>query len=285
METAVAISHDSFPATGSASAVVLANAFNFPDALAGTPLAAAKHGPLLLSPGDGLDPRVAAEIARVLPAGRTVYVLGGAAAMSSTVTGQLASGGYNVVRYGGVNRFDTAAIIADQGLGHPSIVLEATGTNFPDALAGGAAAVAVHAAILLTNGGTQAPETAAYLSAHPPVGMFALGGPAAAAAPNATPLVGSDRFATSNLVASTFFTRPTIAAIANGFAFPDALAGGAHIGAKGGPLLLVAPSGALPSSVRFYLNDNVATLNSGWAYGGSLAVGDDVLGAASQAMA
>ena len=70
-------------------------------------------------------------------------------------------------------------------LGNPTTVLEATGLNFPDALAGGPAAIEDGAAILLTNGKVQAAETSAYLAAHTGGSHFALGGPAAAADPSA----------------------------------------------------------------------------------------------------
>src|ERR1700733_10001266 len=59
--TAIAVSQSQFPA-GQAQAVVLASDSAFPDALAGTPLAAAKDGPLLLTSPSGLGPAVSAEI-------------------------------------------------------------------------------------------------------------------------------------------------------------------------------------------------------------------------------
>ena len=64
--TAVAVSSAAFPG-GSASAVVLARADAFADALAGGPLAAAKHAPLLLTSSGSLDAVTSAEILRVLP--------------------------------------------------------------------------------------------------------------------------------------------------------------------------------------------------------------------------
>src|SRR5580700_7640205 len=72
--TAVAVSQVSFPTAGSAKAVVLASGDAFADALAGTPLAVQKGGPLLLTPSTGLTPPVVAEITRVLPPGGMVYV-------------------------------------------------------------------------------------------------------------------------------------------------------------------------------------------------------------------
>ena len=140
--------------------------------LPGTPLAAAKGGPLLLTPGDALDSRVEAELGRALPSGATVYVLGGPGAISAAIDTRLTQLGYVVVRYGGDNRFQTATIIADQGLGNPATVFEATGLGFADALSGGAAAAEAGGAVLLTNGSAQAADTAAYLSAHTPTTRY-----------------------------------------------------------------------------------------------------------------
>jgi len=242
-ETAIAASYELFP-NGGAKVVVLASDANFPDALAGAPLASAKDGPLLLVPPTGLPADVSQEISRVAPTGSTVYILGGTAALPSSVDATLTGMGYTPTRLAGADRFATAVAIAD-ALGDPSTVFEATGDDFPDGLSAGAAAAVSQGVVLLTNGAVQAPETAAYLSAHPGT-HYAIGGPAASADPAATPIVGTDRFATSVMVASKFFlgddgpsSGPTIAGFASGLVFPDALSGGANIGAQGGPLLLV----------------------------------------------
>ena len=108
IDTANAISQSSFPGVGTASAVVLARADSFPDALAGTPLAAAKSAPLLLTGSSSLDSRTLAEIQRVLTPGKTVFLLGGTAALSSSVESAITQAGYQVVRFDGVDRFDTA---------------------------------------------------------------------------------------------------------------------------------------------------------------------------------
>jgi putative cell wall-binding protein len=70
--TAIAISQNTFPAAGSAKAVVLTAAYAFPDALAGAPLAAAKDGPVLLTDPGLLTRATLTEIERVAPTGSTV---------------------------------------------------------------------------------------------------------------------------------------------------------------------------------------------------------------------
>ena len=280
--TAIAASQLRFT-TGGASAVVLARADIFPDALAGVPLAAQVHGPLLLTPPSSLPIAVLNEIQRVLPVGGPVFLLGGTAALSATVEQQLVTLGYLPHRISGMDRFDTAVQIA-HALGDPTTILECSGLDFPDALSAGPAAVITHGAVLLTAGPDQAAATAAYLTVHPRVTRYAIGGPAAHADPGAIPLVGADRYATSVLVAQQFFTAPSGIGIASGAAFPDALAGGPATAEAGGPLLLVPPSGALPTGTANYFSAVASSVLTGWLFGGTAAVGTDIASETAQAL-
>jgi beta-N-acetylhexosaminidase len=288
--TAISISQAEFPDSGSANAVVLARSDFFSDALAGGPLAAAMGGPLLITPGaavsSGLDPRVKAEIERVLPSGGTVYVLGGDLALSANIDTTLKSLGYSVVREAGTDEYATAVDIA-KALGNPSTVFEATGLTFFDALSAVPAAIEEHAAILLTDGATQAPETAAYLAQNPNDTRYAIGGSFAAsgADPQATPVFGEDLFNTSAAVASRFFPGASVVGAATAASFPDALGGGVFMATGGrlGPLLLVDPSTPLPAEIVPYL-ESLASGSPTYVFGGSLAVEDAVLNALQAAL-
>ncbi|MDQ1431010.1 MAG: hypothetical protein QOF40_1612, partial [Actinomycetota bacterium] len=137
--TAIAASEDIYSDAGSASAVVLSRSDSYADALAGTPLATANAGPLLLTGRDQLDPETEQEIKHVLPPGGVVFLLGGTAAISADVSTHLDSMGYSVVRLAGVDRYGTAVAVADE-IGSPDTLLLATGTDFRDGLVAGAAA-------------------------------------------------------------------------------------------------------------------------------------------------
>jgi hypothetical protein len=283
--TSVATSGVEFDVAHSAPAVVLARSDRFADALAGGPLAAALHGPLLITPGAAIsshiDPRVLAEIRRVLSPGGTVYILGGTAALNPSIDTTLRSIGFTVARVAGADQYATAVAIAHQ-LGDPATIFEATGTSFADALSAVPAAIRAHGAILLTDGATQSPTTAAYLTAHTGDVRYAIGGPKAAAGadPAATAVFGSDLYGTSAAVAAKFFPAAASFAAATGLKFPDALSGGVLEGAAAGvgPMLLVPPSGALPTGIATYLHSQAGTLTSGVVFGGSAAVSDLVLG-------
>jgi putative cell wall-binding protein len=263
--TAIAVSQTGF-LDHSASAVVLATGEAYPDAVVGTPLAAAKAGPLLLTHGASLPAATKSEIQRVLKPAGTVYVLGGEAAVPQAVADSLAELGYKVVRYSGQDRYATAVKVAE-ALGSPSTVLLATGRGFADALAAGTAAAKVKGAVLLTNGSSIPDATAAYLASFHG-NLQAVGGPAASAAPEAKPLVGADRYQTSVAVAQAFFPSPTGVGVATGGSFPDALAGGALLGKLGQPLVLAGPSGLSPK-VTDYLTGVKGTAVTARLFGGT----------------
>jgi hypothetical protein len=275
IDTAIAASKDQFPSAASAQAVVVARADNFPDALAGGPLAAKVGGPLLLTSSGGLDASVKAEIQRVAPKGSTVYVLGGTAAIAGGVDTTIVDLGDTPKRVFGSDRFATAVAIAD-AMGDPTTVFEATGSNFPDALAGVPAAIKTGGAILLTNGSQQADATQSYLAAHPGGTHYALGGPAANADADATPLVGDDRFWTAAGVAEAFFPDASVVGVATGLNFPDALAAGPDLAAKSAPLLLVPSSGVLPEGPTVELLAISGTTTKALLFGGTASVADSM---------
>jgi hypothetical protein len=275
--TAIAVSQREYQA-GTAGAVVLARTTYFSDALAGGPLAAAMQAPLLLTEGApksaSIDPRVLTEIERVLPKGKTVYILGGPLALSPNIDTTLQGLGYKTVRIAGADEYATAVDIAE-ALGNPSTVFETTGLGFADSLSAGPAAIKTHGAILLTDGTTQSPETAAYLAAHPGDTRYAVGGPLAAygADPTAIPVYGQTLFGTSAAVAKRFFPGPSTFGVAA--AWQDALAGGVFVGARRGPLLVVPVHPSLPSPLVSYLSSLAGP--QGYVFGGPLAVPSSVV--------
>ena len=281
-------------ATGSApihaKAVVLATGASFPDALAGGPLARAAQGPLLLTDPGSLTAETFDEIRRVLPAGGTVYVLGGGSAVSPAVAAELTSHGYNVRRLGGTDRFATARLIADEverlepvpAGEHEAFVL-ATGQNFADALSAGPLAAVAGMPILLSDGATLDPATRAYLDGKD---VLPVGGPAyqaAGFAPNPAEqcddLAGTDRFSTSAAVARCIAEararagRPAavFTGVATGMNYADALTGGAFLGMLGDPLLLTDPQ-SLSGPAAAFLASERQTVGIVEIFGGANAV-------------
>jgi|GEM_PF-4200934 len=146
--TAAAVARKTKAIAGSPSRVFVATGGDFPDALAASSLAAELGEPIVLTKSTALSPEADALLRELRPS--TVVVCGGTGAVSAGVASTLAGAAYgspNVVRQGGVNRYDTARLLAEYGRsviapnGFDGVYL-ATGKNFPDALAGGVAAAA-----------------------------------------------------------------------------------------------------------------------------------------------
>ena len=261
-----------------ASVVVLANSMGFADGVSGVPLAAALNGPLLLTAQSSLDPATATEVTRILPAGGTVYVLGGVGAISANVATSLTSRGFKVTRLWGATRFETAVAVADSIPGATKVLLT-SGLNFPDALSAGPAAAHTGGVVLLTAGPTMSDATKTYLAKNPGVEVFAVGGDAAKAAPttdSAHQLVGIDRYETGTKVASKFFTNPAAITFASGQNFPDALSGGAFSALIDSPILLVRSS-SVPTAVTSYLRKIEMSVSNSALVGGTGVVIDTVL--------
>lgn len=271
IETAVAISQDLFPEDDSADAVMLARADIPFDALSGTPLAKTQNGPVLLTTSEDLHPAALAEIDRVLADGGEIVLLGGTAALSQEVEDALAAN-YAVTRLAGPSRVETALDVAEF-IGDPEAIMVATSENFPDALASGAAAAKEAGVVLLTQEADVHPAVQAYLDDHSETQTYAIGGPAAGAFSDATPLVGTGREDTSVLVAETFFDDPDMIGLARGDEFADALTGGAHAALTGGPVLLTPPD-LLHPTVQDYTCAEAQV--AGFIFGGSEAISDAV---------
>ena len=309
--TAGQVARRAFPQ--GADDVVLATGEAFPDALAAAGFAGAVDGPILLTRGDALPEATADALATLDP--EVVHIAGGTDAVAETVTAQLAES-YTVRRYGGANRYETAATLAqsmtaitDAPVGEvnglPTAII-ATGDTFADALAGGPLAFAGTHPILLVDDGVPT-ATADALRALGIRQVLILGGTAAvpqsvAAALEAIVggpsirLAGATRDATAAAVAAMTLAlfeaeadsatagdarpeRLDTVLLARNDAFADALAGGPLGGRHRAPILLTAPS-ALPDATAATLGALSDQVNVVRALGGSAAITDPVLAAA-----
>jgi putative cell wall-binding protein len=164
------------------------------------------------------------------------------------------------IRLAGADRYATAAAMSRSSFspGVP-VAYVATGSSFPDALAGGPAAARTGGPVLLVTARDVPSATATELARLKPARIVVLGGTSAVSAAVAdrlrayastgkvTRLAGADRYGTAARVSAATFAEGTpVAYIATGASFPDALAGGVAAGRQKGPVLLVA-AGAVPS--------------------------------------
>ncbi len=268
--------------------VIIANGYNFADALAGVPLAGALDAPILLtSNNQAPEYDIMAEIERL--GAKNVYILGGPNAVDNSII-YIIREYASVTRIAGNNRYETAVKIAEKlaslSGSKAESVFFASATNFPDALAVGSAASIKSSPILYispTEGLDSA--TQSYVSSLDCNKAVILGGTVAVSETGAesiqkhfssvTRISGDNRYETAVKIYREYaenFAGSDVA-VATGENFPDALAGGAFAAKRHIPMLLVGSSDA--EEQQKIINEKKS--DTVYVFGGTNAVGDDVI--------
>lgn len=265
-DTAMKISKAMFPGGLPAGAgVVLAPGETFPEALCGAPLAAAYGGPVLLTPGIGINNAIRDELLRLAPA--KVICIG----LSPGVVDQVEAAmgpGVVVTAINGTDVYDLSyrvakALGAKVGDLSGATAVIARGDAFADVMGTSPLVCANRWPVLLTDGPTGALHASAVkaltelgISQAIKVGTYAV---LPAWLTGLANLSGSDRYATNVNAAewgkahggATF----AHVGLATGDKFPDALAAGPYLAVDGGVLLL-SPLSGLPAVIRTELGAN-----------------------------
>lgn len=230
-------------------AVYLATGASYPDALAAS-AATRGEAPILLVRSDSIPSVVATELARLKPS--RVRIVGGVGVVSAAVAAQAATlTGVSVVRIAGADRYATAAAVSRTSFapGAP-VAYVATGANFPDALAAGAAGAQLGGPVLLARPSGLDSTTLTEVKRLAPKRIVVVGGTDVVSTSIESTLdavaptvrrSGSDRFETSRAVARDLHQAGTgpLVALATGFDYPDALAAGPMVAHSAGTLVLV----------------------------------------------
>lgn len=273
----------------SSKTVVLASGGNFPDALAASALAGTSGCPVLLTDPSSLSSQARSEIKRL---GATkVYIVGGSAAVSTTVESQVKQLGCTTERLSGATRQDTALKIADKvhSSSQSSTCIIASGSGFADALSISPYAYANKAPIYLTEG--NATVSSKTLNAIKKTGykrVVIVGGTSVVSPvtegalksigiTNVKRLGGAHRYETSKLIASWAKGEGmsvSCVGVACGANFPDALSGAALCGKNNSVLVLADASNT--SNVSDFISSNKASITKGYVFGGEAAVSKGV---------
>ncbi|MHB1342521.1 MAG: cell wall-binding repeat-containing protein [Coriobacteriia bacterium] len=146
--------------------VFVARGDAFPDALAVGPLAWQSRRPVVLTQPGALPAATSELLAEIDPS--LAVIVGGTGAVSAPVAAVIDGLAGTVERVDGATRFATAANVAaygvDEGIVRPDYIGVATGTMFPDALAGGVACGAEGGVLLLTWPGSLAAEARSFIN-------------------------------------------------------------------------------------------------------------------------
>lgn len=267
-ETAVAISRTGWETS---ETVILARGDDYADALTGVPLAYKLNAPILLTRTKSLPEVDIVEIQRLQA--RKVIILGGSVAIAETVANKLRELGLSVERIGGIDKYDTAAKIAEQVVSADvSTAVIVNGDNFYDALAVSSYAAVKGYPMLMVKTDTIPPTTAEVMERLKISNTYVIGraediGETVYGQLQAPLRVGGgDRYATAVELAKYFAVAPRELFIATGLNFPDSIAG-AVLAAKHNTGILYVP-GTLQAEpyvdadvAKFIINNKIQTIN------------------------
>lgn len=252
-KTAAAIAQEGWP--NGADTVVIARGGDYPDALAGTPLAHLLDAPMLLTQDNKLTESTKVELERLNP--NKVIILGSAGAITNDVKREIEGMGIEVARHGGADRFETASLIADE-LPKSNTAILAYGKNFPDALS-----IAPYAAkngfpIYLALRDTLPEATAKAIKNYENVVVVGSNGviseKALTSVSNYKRYAGKDRYETNADILKNLSLGNEQAYVATGKSFPDALTGAVLAAKNDAPLVLSTPKSLQPVT-HSYLNN------------------------------
>lgn len=266
-ETSALISKEGFE---KADVVLIANAREFADALAGVPLAYQKDAPILLAQGNRLNQVIVEEINRL--GAKQAIILGGEVAVNRKLENHIKSLGLSTSRIAGQNRFETSELIADELLQSQSsnnaVVVD--GFEFADAMSIAPFAAQEGMPIYLTR--TNSLSTKDSLKEFDQT--YIIGGENAVSKQveselnNPIRLAGVNRYETNIEVMEYFDIDSNNLFVATGLDFADALTGSVLSAKRDSAIALVR--GDISESLYTYLN------NSTFAYfsilGGETAV-------------
>lgn len=245
--TAVAISKEIGSSSGWA---VLSNYASYNDSFAGVSLASAVDGPLLFVEKNKLPNETLNELNRLNT--RSVYIIGGYGAVSSSVENQLVNKGFTVKRIVGTNTIDTANNVARELKKHSkfSTAILTDNNNFPDALSSSSYAGINEIPILYSNKASIDKGTLQTMKDLNVNNVIIVGGENSISTNvrrsiesigiSVTRVEGVNRYETSKNFADKYFANSNNLVIGSGELWADALVGGRLGDAFNAPILLTA---------------------------------------------
>lgn len=247
VDTSLAVAQEMLEKFGAFDSVVVADAYNYPDALSASVLADKLNAPILLVGKDtNTNAKVMDFITQNITKNSEVVIAGGTGVVSVEVESQLENMSYDLTRLGGTDRYETNQLINNYlniPIGTPLIL--ASGENFADALSVSPIAAMNGYPIILTDKDELSPYAKAYLDKIKPSEVFIIGGTGVIASKletslgtKTTRLGGADRYETSLKVAEHFNTFALDAVITTGLDFADALTAGVFASKLQAPIIL-----------------------------------------------
>ena len=259
--------------------VIVASGTNFPDALAGSPLAAVRKAPVLLTGKNNYD-KTADYIKNNLVSGGNVYILGGTGAVPEEFEELLAGTTYRIKRLAGNGRLETnLEILKKSDVRKNSDILVCTADNFADSLSASATGLP----ILLVSKKLSDAQKEYLAGLGEDNNFYLIGGTGAvsetieselAAYGTIERVAGDTRFETSLAVAEKFFDEPHKLVFAYSENFPDGLSAGPLAQALDTPLILTLNNDKWNKVAADYTKNNELNITEGFVLGGPSLISD-----------
>ena len=241
---------------------------------------------------DAQDKRQAGKVS-----GFTIYgVKGSAAEKYATANGFKFVAVTDSIRLAGKNRYDTAAVIAQNMLNRSSAVILASGEGYADALAGVPLAKYLGAPILLTPKNSLSSETLTEIKRRKATKVIILGGEGAVSTTvesalqkeglNIVRLAGGTRYGTAVEIANNMDYKPTEVFFACAGGFADALSAGAAAALKSAPIIYLSKDGELNAESKAYLEQlrKKGCVKNAYVIGGTGVISDAMMNKAASAL-
>lgn len=225
----------------------------FPDALAAGVVSASTRQPVLLTETDNLPQSTRTALTSLQP--DRIVIIGGPAAVSDAVATSLSMYG-SVERFGGINRYETATLLAENLFEAPQVVYLTYGYSYPEAVSAAVAASIDSGPLLLTDDEALNEYTRRYLETLTNVTVVIVGDDRAVsqavfdeleaitAISNVTRISDDGPSRTSIAVSrATFPEGASRAYLATADDYADALSGASLAGANTAPVLLLSDTG------------------------------------------
>ncbi|MCR4840635.1 MAG: cell wall-binding repeat-containing protein, partial [Lachnospiraceae bacterium] len=259
--------------------VIVASGTNFPDALAGSSLAAVRKAPVLLTGKNNYD-KTADYIKNNLVSGGTVYILGGTGAVPEEFEELLEGTTYRIKRFAGNGRLETnLEILKQSDVRKNSDILVCTADSFADSLSASATGLP----ILLVSKKLSDAQKEYLAGLGEDNNFYLIGGTGAvsetieselAAYGTTERVAGATRFETSLAVAEKFFDEPHKLVFAYSENFPDGLSAGPLAQVLDTPLILTLNNDKWNKVAANYTKNNELNITEGFVIGGPSLISD-----------
>lgn len=268
IETSIKLAKKLYP--NGAKTIFIVNKEKFADSLAATALAKEMKAPILYTDKDSTPEQIVTAL-KELGAKKLVFI-GGEGTISSSQIKELESKGYDVDRMGGVNRYETASILAEQLLkmknNKPKEVILASAENYADALSISAYCAKKSIPILLVDKDNISKENERILKKLGNPTIHIVGGENSISKKlesyiekltksKVNRLAGKDRYETSNIVSEKFAPNAKTAVVASGERFEDALLSGLVAANDDSTLILCKKDGLTVKTEQYIKNSNI----------------------------